>query len=143
VDFEQLTALMPDVRGWEKADVKGEQSDMGGFSISRAEADYNKGEVNVRLEITDTALFQGLLMPFAMLASGGFNERSSEGFKRGTTVAGHPGFEEWQEQTKNGDLNVLVGKRFIVHATGHDLPNLDVLKEVVQSVDVQKLAALK
>ncbi len=142
VDYKLLVALLPNVAGWEKGDVNGEQSEMLGMTFSRAEAEYNKGDVNIRLEITDTALIQGMLMPFTMMSTG-LNEKTAEGYRRGTTVNGHPGWEEWQIQEKNGDVNVLVAKRFIVHASGYDLPNIDVVKEIIAAVATAQLAALK
>jgi hypothetical protein len=143
VDYELLKGLLPEVAGWERSDVKGDQGEMMGMSYSRAEGDYNKGDANVRLEITDTALIQSMVLPFSMLAAGGFNQRSDEGFKRGTTVGGSPGWEEWEHQTKSAEVNVLVAGRFIVRASGHDLQNIEVAKEIVQAVPVAKLAALK
>lgn len=142
VDYKLLVALLPSVPGWERGDVNGEQSEMMGMTFSRAEAEYNKGDVNVRLEITDTALIQGMLMPFTMMSSG-LNEKTAEGYRRGTTVAGHPGWEEWENQTKNGDVNVLVAGRFIVHASGYDLPSMDPLKEIISALPAARLAALK
>ena len=142
VDYKLLAALLPNVPGWEKGDANGEQSEMMGMTFSRAEAEYNKGDVNVRLEITDTALIQGMLMPFTMMSSG-LNEKTAEGYRRGTTVAGHPGWEEWENQTKNGDVNVLVAGRFIVHASGYDLPSMDPVKEIIAALPAARLAALK
>src|SRR5688572_2081697 len=66
VDYKLLIALLPDIPGWEKDEATGDQSEMMGMTFSRAEVAYNKGDVNVMLEITDTALIQGMLMPFAM-----------------------------------------------------------------------------
>ena len=118
VDYKLLVALLPGVPGWEKGDVNGEQSEMLGM------------------------LIQGMLMPFTMMSSG-LHEKTAEGYRRGTTVAGHPGWEEWENQTKNGDVNVLVAGRFIVHASGYDLPSMDPLKEIIAALPAAKLAALK
>ena len=142
VEYTALQALLPDIAGWEKGEADGEQGEMMGVSYARTEASYNKGDVNVRLEIIDTALIQAMVMPFSMMARGGFNEKSDEGYKRGTTINGHPGWEEWEHQTQSGDVNVLVANRFIVHASGHDLPNLDPIRAVVTAVPAARLAAL-
>jgi hypothetical protein len=97
----------------------------------------------VRLEILDTALIPMMVMPFSMAASGSMNEKSAEGFKRGTTVNGSPGWEEWTNDGKNGDVNVLVASRFIVHGSGSDLPGLEPIKEIMAAVPTPRLAALK
>lgn len=143
VEYTELKKLIPDVAGWEKSSVKGEQGNMMGISFSRAEGHYQKGEASVELEITDTAMIQALVMPFAMMAAGGFNQKSDEGYKQGVTISGNPGWEEWENEGKSGETNVLVAKRFIVRAKGHDLPNTDPLKQIVQAVNVSTLAGLK
>lgn len=143
VNYEQLTALIPDVAGWEKSDVKGSQGSMAGISFARAEAQYEKGDTSINLEITDTAMIQMMVMPFQMVASGGFDQKSTEGYKRGTKVAGHPGWEEWENQSKSAEVNILVGNRFIVRGSGDDLPNSDVVKQVIEAINLSKLATLK
>ena len=143
VEYAELKKLIPDVAGWQRSDVKGEQSNMMGMSFSRAEGEFKKGDMSVRLEITDTAMIQALVMPFAMLASGGFNQKSDDGYKQGVTISGNPGWEEWENEGKSGEVNLLVAKRFIVHAQGHDLPNMDPAKQIVQAVNVSSLANLK
>ena len=67
----------------------------------------------------------------------------ARGYKRGITVAGNPGYEEWEHQTKSGDVNVLVGGRFVVKGTGYELPGTDIIKEVIQALPLSKLASLK
>jgi hypothetical protein len=143
VDYTVLKAMVPEIQGWERSEVKGEQGAFMNMSYSNAKGEFTKGEVSVALEITDTAMIQGLVMPFAMIAAGGFNQRSDDGYKRGVTINGHPGWEEWDIPGKSGEINVLVGKRFIVKGSGHDLPNMDPVKQVVESVNMTKLAALK
>jgi hypothetical protein len=51
-----------------------------------------------------------------------------------------PDIAGWE--TQSGDVNVLVANRFIVHASGHDLPNLDPIRAVVTAVPAARLAAL-
>jgi hypothetical protein len=143
VDYSAIAALIPTVAGWTRGEVTGDRDEVMGMSFSRAEAEYTKGNVTVRLEIVDTAQIPMLLMPFSMAASGGMNEKSSEGFKRGTTVGGSPGWEEWTNDGKNGDVNVLVAGRFIVHGTGGDLPGIEPIKEIMAAIPMARLAALK
>jgi len=143
VEYTELKKLIPEVAGWQRSDVKGEQGNMMGMSFSRAQTRYQKDNASIELEITDTAMIQAMVMPFAMLASGGFNQKSDDGYKQGVTVAGNPGWEEWENAGKSGETNVLVAKRFIVHAKGRDLPNIDPVKQVVQAVNMSTLAGLK
>jgi hypothetical protein len=142
VDFEQLRALLPEVDGWTRSDAKGEQLTMP-VSYSRAQARYAKDTSQIELEITDTALSQLLLAPMSMFLAAGYSERSDEGFKRSTKIAGQPGIEEWNTTSRRGEVTAVIGNRFVVHATGRDVASLDVVRGLVESVDLSKLATLK
>jgi len=143
VDHSALVALVPTVTGWTRGEVSGSRDEMMGMSFSRAEAEYTKGNVTIRLEILDTALIPMMVMPFSMAASGSLNEKSAEGYKRGTTVNGSPGWEEWTNDGKNGDVNVLVAGRFLVHGSGSDLPGFEPIREIMAAVPMARVAALK
>ena len=142
VDFEALKALLPQVNGWTQSDARGEQSTMP-VALSRAEARYRQGESVVELEITDTALNQLLLAPMSMFLASGYSERSDDGFKRAAKVGGHPGMEDWNVGSKRGEITVVVANRFIVQGTGRDVADLAAVRQVVESVDLGRLAALK
>ena len=142
VDFEALKSVLPEVDGWTRRNSRGEQLSMP-VAFSRAEAHYEKGESRIELEITDTALSQLLLAPMSMFLSSGYSERSDDGFKRAAKVGGQPGIEEWNSASNRGEVTAVVGKRFIVHATGNDVGSLDPVRQVVEAVDFGKLAALK
>lgn len=142
VDFEQLKSALPEVGGWTRTNPRGEQVNMP-VAISRAEARYTKDKSRVELEIVDTALSQLLLAPVSMFLGSGYSERSDDGFKRAATISGQPGFEEWNNDNKRGEVTAVVGKRFIVKGTGHQVDNLETVRGVVEAVDLGKLAALK
>jgi hypothetical protein len=142
VDFEQLKAVLPEVSGWTRTDVRGEQVNMP-IAISRAEARYQKDNGNIELEITDTALSQLLLAPLSMFLASGYEERSDDGHKRAVKVGGQPGMEEWNARSKRGEVTAVVGNRFIVKATGRDVADLAAVRQVVELVGFNRLAALK
>jgi hypothetical protein len=73
----------------------------------------------------------------------GYAKESSRGYEKATTIANHPGFEKWQKDSKNGELNVFVGKRFLLTVEGDDIADTKVLHEFVGQMDLGKLAALK
>jgi hypothetical protein len=141
VDYEKLKELLPDYPGWEKSGVKGSQTSMG-VSVSTAEAQYKKGESQIKLEITDTSLSQMLVAPFMMFGAN-YSERSDDGYKKGINLNGYTGFEEWEKNNKHAEDHVLVGNRFIVHADASDVESADVPRGLVQAVNLQKLASLK
>jgi hypothetical protein len=142
VDYEQLKASLPEIDGWTMSDARGEQVNMP-VAISRAEARYSRDQSRVELEIVDTALSQLLLAPMSMFLASGYSERSDDGFKRATKIAGQPGMEDWNTRTRRGEVTAVVANRFIVKATGHQVENIDTVRGAVEAVDVAKLAALK
>jgi len=142
VDYELLKAALPDVAGWERSNTKGEQVSMG-ISVSKAETRYRKDDSQVDLEITDTAMSPLALAPFTMFLTTGYEERSDDGFKRAAKVGGQPGYEEWNKDSKHGEVTVVVNNRFIVNAKGRDVADLEPVRKVVLAVDLAKLGALK
>ena len=142
VDYEQLKGLVPDIDGWTKGEVKGEELSMP-VAYSRAEANYEKGDSHIQLEITDSAMSQMLLAPMSIFLGSGYSERSDDGFKRAAKIGGQPGLQDWNAKSKHGEVTAVVGTRFIVHATGNDVDQIDPVEKVVESVNFGKLAALK
>jgi hypothetical protein len=142
VDYEQLKALLPEVAGWTRSEAKGERLNAP-IKYSRAHAVYTRDDSRIELEITDSAMSQMLLAPMAMFLGSGYSERSDDGFKQAVKVAGQPAMEEWNKGSRRGEVTALVASRFLVHATGDDVANLDAVRTVVQGVDFGKLSALK
>lgn len=141
VDFEQLITVLNDVDGWERSEPRGEQMNMP-VSYSTAEARYQKGESQVYVQIQDSALSQLLIAPFSMFLRSGFEERSSDGYKRYAEFNGYPGLEEWKTRQNNGEVTVIVDKRFIVTARGTDVDSLDPVKGVLRSLGLNKLPGM-
>jgi hypothetical protein len=143
VQFEQLIALLPELPGWTRETPRGDQFSAG-ITVSRAQASYRQGDdLELDLEIVDTAFSQLLMLPMSMMLMENYSERDSDGYKKGMRLAGHPGFEEWRTDSKHGEVTVVVANRFIVKASGNDMPTIDTLKSAIQAVDLGRLAALK
>lgn len=58
-------------------------------------------------------------------------------------VANQPGWEKWNSEGKDGELNALVGKRFLVTIEGNQIADTKVLHDIAGKVDMNRLAALK
>ena len=142
VEFEKLIALLPDAPGWTRGTPRGEQVSMG-VPVSFARAKYEKGDGSVDLEITDSSFNQLLLSPLTMYLGTGFSERSSEGYVKSAPIAGHPGFEKWNHSAARAEVAVVVGNRFIVRGTGHNVENADPVRAIVRAVDFSRFAQLK
>ena len=142
VDFEQLVALIPEHAGWTRSTPHGEQYNLG-VLVSRAEANYDKGESSIKLQITDTAFSQVGLAPYSMMLLPTYFERSSDGYKKAASLGGSPGFETWDNINKDAEVAVVVVNRFVVTAKGRNVDSPDVVRALVQAVDLAKLANLK
>lgn len=142
VDYELLKSLLPELGGWERSGAKGQQMTMG-ISVSTAEAHYKKGDASMKLEITDTSFSQMMLAPFMMFARAGYEEKSDDGYKKGITLAGYPGFETWEKGNKDAEIHLLVGERFLVGVEASGVDNPESARALAQAVNLSKLASLK
>jgi hypothetical protein len=142
VSFRDMQALFPELAGWTRAKPTGERMSSP-FKYSQAEVDYSKGESHIALKIVDSGFNQLLLTPYAMFLSAGYEKETSDGYEKSTKVNGEPGWEKWNSDGKDGELNALVGKRFLVQLEGRQIEDTKPLHELAGKIDMAKLSALK
>jgi hypothetical protein len=142
VSFHDLQALFPDLDGWTKNKPHGERM-TAPFPYSQADVSYEKGDSRIELKIIDSANHQLLLAPFTMFLGAGYEKETDDGYEKSTKVGGEPGWEKWNSESKHGELNAIVGKRFLVQTTGSNIVDNKVLQDVIAKTDLTKLAALK
>jgi hypothetical protein len=142
VSFKDLQTVMPDVAGWEKASPTGERM-TSPFSFSQALVTYKKGDAEIEQMIMDSGFNQLLFTPFTMLMAAGYDKETPEGFERSVNVAGNPGWEKWDKGSRNGELAIVVGKRYLVQLEGRGIDDVKTLHTVLEQTDLAKLAALK
>jgi hypothetical protein len=73
----------------------------------------------------------------------GYEKETSNGYEKSTTVGGQPGWEKWNTEGKDGQVNAFVGKRYILSVEGRNVEDIKVLHDVVGKIDLGKLAAMK
>ena len=142
VSFRELQTVMPELAGWERKNPTGERM-TAPFAYSQASVTYTKSDANVDMKIMDSGFNQMLFAPFCMFMVAGYEKETQAGFERSVTIGGNPGFEKWDSGTKNGELTVVVNKRFLVQVEGHDVADEKVLHAVLDQTDLKKLASLK
>jgi hypothetical protein len=142
VTFQALQTMLPKVSGWEMGEPEGERM-TSPVPFSQTEATYKKGDAEVEVKIVDTGFSQLLAAPWSMMMAMGYSKESTSGYEKATTVANNPGYEKWQKNSKNGELNVFVGKRFLLTIEGNDIADTKVLHDFAGQMDFGKLAALK
>jgi hypothetical protein len=138
VSFRDLQAAFVDFPGWEKGKPTGEKM-TAPFAISKAEVTYTKGESRIQAELTDSAMNQLMLMGFSWVTQMGYEKETQDGYEKGTKVAGHPGLEKWNSESKRGELTVLANKRYVLELKGDDIADMKVLHQLAESMPVGKL----
>jgi hypothetical protein len=142
VDTEELKALLPDLGGWTRGTPKGSQASAP-IPYSKAETTYTNGAGSIDMDITDTALSQVFLAPLSMFMAAGYEEKSDDGYRKAVSIAGSPGFEQWDSTSKTAEVTLIVANRFVVHAKGEGLGTIDPVKRAIEAVNLSRLASLK
>jgi len=142
VSFQSLQAVLPEVSGWQREQPTGERMTMP-VPFSQAEASYTMGDANIEVKIVDSAFSQLLIAPWSMFLTAGYEKQTSDGYEKSVNVGGNPGFERWDSSNKDGELNLVVAKRFLVTVEGNNIADTKVLQEFATKVDAGKLASLK
>ena len=142
VSFRDMQALFPEFEGWEKGKPTGERMSSP-FKFSQAEVHYTKGDSRLELKMVDSGFNQLLLTPYAMFLTAGYEKETSDGYEKSTKVNGQPGWEKWDSSGKDGELNALVGKRFLVQIEGRGIEDTKLLHELAGKIDMAKLTTLK
>ena len=145
VDFRKLKEALPqELAGFEKGDSSGEKNNAFGISVSEAKQSFRTADGNkrVRFEITDPGSLAG---PFA-LANVWLNvevdKESGDGYEKTSTVGGRKIHEKWSKDSKRGEVQMVVGNRFMVEVNAEGVEMNDV-KALLGKIDVAKLEAMK
>lgn len=142
VPFQTLQAQLPKVSGWEMEEPEGERMTMP-VPFSQVETKYTKGDARIEVKIVDTGFAQMLVAPWSMMLASGYSRESSSGYEKATSVAGNPAIEKWNKNSKNGELDVLVGKRFMVTLEGNDIDDMKQLQDFAANFNFGAIAAAK
>ena len=142
VSFRALQALFPNLPGWQKGKPTGEKM-TAPVAFSQADVRYTKGASRIEMKIVDSGFHQLLLAPYTMFLTTGYERQTENGYEKSATVGNEPGWEKWNTVRKSGEVNAVVGKRFLVQAEGRDVEDIKVLHDAILKTDLAKLAAMK
>lgn len=141
VSFRDMQAAFPVVSGWTMEKPRGERM-TSPVAFSQTEARYRNGDQSIEVKIVDSAFNQILVAPWAMFLTAGYEKETDDGYEKSTTVAGQPGFEKWNTERKDGEVNIVVAKRFLVSVEGDGLSDVKQLHDFAGKIDFAKLTAL-
>jgi len=142
LSIDNLKSVLPELAGWERGKPTGERM-TSPVNYAEAEVRFSKGDSRVTAKVVDSALNQMLVAPFAMFLAVGYEKETERGYEKGVKVGEYPGWEKWDSESKDGELNAIVNKRFIVQVEGQQIENVKILQSVMNSMDLKKLAGLK
>ena len=142
VSTDALKTALPSVSGWEM-ETPETQRMTSPIPFAEASVDYKQGEKQINLKVVDSGYAQMLIAPWAMFLASGYSRESNDGYEKAVTVAGQPAFERWSKDSKRGELNVFVNKRFLVTIEGDDLADTKVLHDFAGKMDFGKISSLK
>ncbi|MEQ1775604.1 MAG: hypothetical protein ABL891_17645, partial [Burkholderiales bacterium] len=145
VDFRVLKELLPEtIGGLRRGEESGERAAAGGMKMSHAQARYGNGEkTRLRVKITDAGSMSGFAgMAGAAWAMIEIDRETDRGYEKTSTVDGRKMHEKWNTKDKRGEVDMIVGGRFIVEIRGTGIEMKD-LKRAINAIDLKKLEALK
>jgi hypothetical protein len=146
VDFRTLKDMLPgSVSGMNRTEATGEKNAAMGMQISSAHANYQNDaqNSNMKVTITDIGSMTGLAgMAAYAWAMTDIDRETGTGYEKTTRFNGHKAIEKYDNQTKFGEISVLVGDRFVVAAEGNAVSMND-LKGALNQVNLGKLESMK
>ncbi|MVM34305.1 transposase [Spirosoma sp. HMF4905] len=144
VDFRSLKELLPaDADGLARKEATGEKNGAAGFTVSTATGKYGNddGSETIELSLIDgggSAMMMGLAA-WSMIE---VDKETENGYEKTTKMGDNKAYEKYDNANKDGEIAVLVNKRFIVSAKGRGV-SMDKIKAALEDVDLDKLADLK
>lgn len=144
VDFRVLKELLPaDADGLPRKEATGERNGAMGFKVSTAEARYANadGSETAEVGIVDAG-GTGALMGLAAWTMMDIDKETETGYEKTTTMGDNKAYEKYDNSGKDGELVLVVAKRFVVTAKGRGI-SMDKIKATLNKVDLDKLAGLK
>jgi hypothetical protein len=143
VDFHTLKALLPDtLPGMQRTNAEGSSQQTMGMKGSQATGDYQgQGGARAQIKIVDAAAVSGLINVAQSFVANQSSE-SDSGYEKQANVGGRLVHEKYDNNSKHGELNAIVAKRFAVDVTG-DGVDMAVLEQYAGLVDFSKLEAMK
>lgn len=145
VDFRKLKDLLPEnLAGMSRTEATGEKTGAMGFTVSTAQAKYKgSADESLDIEIVDTGGIAGVsTMALAAWSIAEIDKETTHGYEKTTTLDGHKAFEKYDNESKSGEINVLVADRYVVNVEG-DHVTVDQIKEALKGIDLGKLGDLK
>jgi hypothetical protein len=150
VEPMELKALLPEtLAGAKRSNAQASRMNQGGIEIATTRASYDpeatEGDTpkpSFSVEIMDLGNLSGAMsMGFTSWAMTQFENVTDTGYEKTTKYKDHPAVEKYDNESKSGELQVYVAKRFLVKVSGNDT-TIEQIRAAVDTVDLGKIASL-
>ena len=140
ISFRELINCLPETpAGWSAEKPYGKTTSFGDYSVSQVKQTYFRRDKQMTVSIFDWAFNSALYLPF--LLSTELSHESTEGYSKGVKIDNVPGREDYDYYTKDGSLNLLINRRFLVRIDGNNIEEIE-LKEWWESLDRDTLESI-
>ncbi|GAB3692648.1 hypothetical protein GCM10027592_11790 [Spirosoma flavus] len=144
VDFRTLKDMLPaDADGLPRKEATGEKNGAVGFVISTATGKYGNEDGSETIEL---ALIDGggsaMMIGLAAWSVVEIDKETEHGYEKTGKMGDNKSYEKYDNDAKDGEIALLVNKRFIVSAKGRGV-SMEKIKSALDDIDMDKLAALK
>ncbi|GAB2614587.1 hypothetical protein GCM10027035_08880 [Emticicia sediminis] len=142
VDAKLLKELLPEeAAGLARKSAESEKVGAMGFMVSKAEAKYKNDDSSIEVNIIDVA-GTGALMGMAAWSMMDMDKETENGYEKTTTYKGNKAYEKYNSKNNDGEMAVIVAKRFVVSVKGRNVA-IDKIKDTLDDIDLGKLEDLK
>jgi len=144
IHFRQLKELLPaEYAGMKRSNVEAGKNAAFGMNISYAEATYSKDQSRITVKLQDiSSMGQFMRMAQFAWANNEMERETDDGYERTTKIEGFPAQESYRSDSKSGELQIMVGERFIVEADGNGV-TMEQIKGLLNAIGLKKLSGLK
>jgi len=142
VDPTALQNMLPaSFSGWNRTSIESQGGGAAGISGSNAEAEFQSGDQNFRLSVTDRGALGNAINVLGSQINSTSNKQTTTGYEKSEMQGGNLVEEKWDNQSKSGSYSVTVASRFAVEASG-SAPSIDTLKSAVAAVNLGQLQSM-
>jgi hypothetical protein len=146
IDFRKLKEFMPaELNGIKRTKNEGEKIALGDFVLTQAQAEYSKTEPaendpTIEVQIMDYAGATDMGAAVTAWTQMQVDRESDSGYERTTKIKDQPAFETYQNEGKNGEIQLWIGGRFYLDVKTTNLSGAEV-KKLAESLPIEKLVA--
>ncbi|HRP01196.1 MAG TPA: hypothetical protein PLE30_00965 [Candidatus Kapabacteria bacterium] len=149
MNFNDLMKYLPStIDGYTASEPEGSSTNAMGFSFSQVSRSFSKtsgdNTQDIRIELIDYNASYAYLSGLAYWTNMNISTESTNGFERTvkTDIDNVFAYEKYQKDSKTASIMYVVAYRFILNIEGNGIDNIEVLKSVVNKIDLKKLASL-